>query len=231
MEFFTITERAKIITIVKYMISEGMEVAVEIQGTDERFTTRAIAIEEFLEGDRLIVEKLHPEEGNAIIQSASDSTFSFDVAERTVSFASKYIGLKGEHPDYGLIIEFPKAAQLEEKRREQRITNGMTEILSVEFTLEGDDKQYQLGVVNIGSSGIGFIVGKRNFDLFEKVKVGDRIRDITCFLPMATTTVDATVKHMTLMKEGRYRGCYLVGIESASLMEIEALQEELKKVE
>jgi hypothetical protein len=229
MEFFTIREKAKIITIVKYMVSEGMEVAVEIQGTDERFTTRAIAIEEFLEGDRLVVEKLYPEEGNSLIQSAPDLAFFFDVTGRTVSFATKYVGLHGEHPNYGLIIEFPAAVRLEEKRKEQRITDGMTKVLSVEFTLEGDEKQYQLSVVNIGSSGIGFIVEKRDFDLFEKVNVGDQIRDITFFLPIATMTVDATVKHMTLIKEGHYRGCYLVGIESDSLMEIEALQEELEK--
>jgi len=229
MEFFTIREKAKIITIVKYMISESMEVAVEIQGTDERFATRAIAIEEFLEGGRLVVEKLYPEEGNSLIQSAPDLVFSFDVKGRTASFAAKYVGLHGEHPSYGLIIEFPTAVQLEEKRKEQRITDGMTKVLSVEFTLEGDDKQYQLSVVNIGSSGIGFIVEKRNFDLFEKVNVGDQIREITCFLPMATMTVDATLKHMTLIKEGQYRGCYLVGIESGSLMEIEKLQEELER--
>jgi hypothetical protein len=229
MEFFAIREKEKIITIVKYMISEGMEVAVEIQGTDERFATRAIAIEEFLEGDRLVVEKLYPEEGNSLIQSAPDLVFSFDIKGRTASFAAKYVGLYDEHSSYGLIIEFPTAVQLEEKRKEQRITDGMTEILSAEFSLEGDDKQYQLSVVNIGSSGIGFIVEKKNFDLFEKVNVEDQIRDITCFLPLATMTIDATVKHMTLIKEGQYRGFYLVGIESDSLMEIEALQEELER--
>lgn len=231
MEFFTIDEKDKIITIVKYMISEGMEVAVEIQGTDERFFTRAIAIKEFLEGDRLIVEKLHPENGNTLIQSAPEVAFSFDVKDRSATFAAKYVGIHTEDPHYGLLIEFPTTVRLEEKRREKRITNGLTKLLSVEFSLEGDDKQYQLSVGNIGSSGIAFIVEKGDFDLFEKINVGDQIRDVTFFFPIATITIDATVKHMTLIKEGQFRGCYLVGIESSSLMELKEIQEELEKMQ
>lgn len=230
MEFFTIEEKEKIITIVKYMISEGVEVAVEIQGTDERFVTKAIAIKEFLEGDRLIVEKLYPEEGNSLIQSAPEMVFSFDVKGRSATFDTKYVGIHTEHPHYGLLIEFPATVRLEEKRREQRITNGLKKLLSVEFSLEGDDKQYQLNVGNIGSSGIGFIVEKRDFDLFKKINVGDQIQDVTFFLPIATMTIDATIKHMTLIKEGQFRGCYLVGIESSSLMELKELQEEIEKM-
>jgi len=231
MEFFTIEEKDKIITIVKYMISEGVEVEVEIQGTDESFATRAIAIKEFLEGDRIIVEKLHPENGNSLIQSAPEVVFSFDVKDRSATFATKYVGIHTEDPHYGLLIEFPTTVRLEEKRREERITDGLTKLLSVEFGLEGDDKQYQLSVGNIGSSGIGFIVEKGDFDLFEKINVGDQIRDVTFFFPIATITIDATIKHMTLIKEGQFRGCYLVGIESSSLMEIKELQEELEKMQ
>ena len=231
MEFFTIEEKDQIIKIVKYLISEGVEVGVEIQGTDEMFVAKVIAIKEFLEADRLIVEKLHPEEGNSLIQSAPEVAFSFDVKGRSANFATKYVGIHSEHPNYGLIVEFPTTVHFEEKRKEQRISSDLKKLLSVEFTLEGDDKPYQLGVVNIGSSGIGFIVEKRDFDLFEKLNVGDQIGDVTFFLPIATMTIDATVKHMTLVKEGEFRGCYLVGIESSSLMELEELQEEIEKMQ
>lgn len=230
MKFLTIKEKDKIIKIVKYLISEGAEVEVEIQGTDKSFATRAIAIKEFLETDRLIVEKLHPEEGNSLIQSAPEVVFSFDVKGRPATFATKYVGIHTEHPHYGIITEFPTTLRLQEKRRAQRISNDLSKLLSVELTLEGDDKQYQLRVVNIGSSGIGFIVEKRDFDLFKKINVGDQIQDVTFFLPIATMTIDATVKHMTLVKEGEFRGCYLVGIESNSLIEFKELQEELEKV-
>ena len=230
MDYFTIQEKDKIITIVRYLVSEGMEIEVEIQGTDEMFITRAIAIEEFPEGDRVIMEKLHPEEGNSLIQSAPDVVASFDIKGRSAVFATKYVDIHTVHPHYGFIVEFPSTIRLEEKRREQRISNNLKKILSVEFTMEGEGKQYQLGAVNVGSSGIGFIVEKKDFDLFQKIDVGDQIPNVTFFLPVATMTIDATVKHMTLVKEGEFRGCYLVGIESSSLKEFEELQEEIGKM-
>jgi hypothetical protein len=230
MEFFTVKEKEKIITIVKYLISEGVDVEVEIQGTDERFVTRAMAIKEVLEADRLIVEKLHPEEGNSLIQSAPEVIFSFDIKGRSATFATQYVGMHTEHPPYGLIAELPATIHLEEKRKEQRVSNGLKKILSVEFTMEDDNKQYQLNVVNIGASGIGFIVEKKDFDLFKKINVGNQIKNVTFFLPIATMTIDAMVKHMTLVKEGEFRGCYLVGIESSSLIEFKELIEEIEKM-
>jgi hypothetical protein len=231
MAFFTINEKAEVITIVNYLISEGLDITVEIQGKDEMFATRAIAIEEFFEGDSLIVEKLRPEEGNSFILSAPEVVLSFDLKGRRASCITKYMGVPTENPNYGLLFELPAMVQLEEMRREKRITDVMTKILSVEFSLEDEGKKYQLSVVNLGSAGLGLIVEKKDFDLFEKINVGDRIQDITVFLPVATMNTDATVKHMTLIKEGQFRGCYLVGIESSSLMELGELQGEQEKVE
>jgi hypothetical protein len=145
-------------------------------------------------------------------------------------FATRYVGIHTEHPYYGLIVEFPATVRIEEKRKEERISDGFAKLLSVEFSLEGDEKVYQLNVINIGSSGIGFIVEKANFDLFEKLNLGDHIRDIRFFLPIATITLDAVVKHMTLIKEGEFEGKYLVGIESDALMELEEIQEEIEKM-
>jgi hypothetical protein len=230
MEFFTVDEKASIITVVRYMISEGMEVRVEIQGTNEIFGTRAMAIKEFLEGDRIIVEKLYPQEGNTLIQSVPQVVLSFDVKGKVASFATTYMGLNNEAPHYGLILDIPDRIQLEEKRTEERVTDGLDELLSVAFSLEDDDKQYQLRAGNIGTSGIGLIVEKADFDLFEKISVGDLIRDIMVFLPVATMTIDAAVKHTTLIKEGQYRGCYLLGIESSSLADFKELRDEIEKM-
>lgn len=230
MDFFPIKDNARILTIVRYLISEGVEVEVEIQGTDERFATRAIAIKEDTNGARLIVEKLNPEEGNSLIQSTPDAVFSFDLRGRMGLFATRYVGMYTEHPYYGLAAEFPTTVRLEDKREEKRLSSGLTELLSVEFTMEGDDKQYQLKVFDIGPRGIGAIVEKEDFDLFKKINVGDPITNIRFFLPMATMTIDAMVRHTTLIKEGQFKGCYLMGIESDYLMEIEELQEELEKM-
>jgi hypothetical protein len=231
MAFFTIDEKVNIIIIVDYMIAEGLDVTVEIQGKDEKFGTKVIGLEEFFEGDSIIVERLRPEEGRSFILSDPKVVLSFDLKGRKASFTSTYVGVPKENPKDGLLFQLPATIQLEEMRREHRITDGMTKILSVEFSLEDEGKKYQLNVVNLGSAGLGLIVEKKDFDVFEKMNVGDRIKDIAVFLPVATMATDATVKHMTLIKEGKFRGCYLVGIESSSLMEIKELQEEIEKVE
>jgi len=230
MEFFTVDDKASIITIVRYMVSEGMEVKVRIQGADETFGTRVIAIKEFVEGDRIIVEKLYPQEGNTLLQSAPHMELSFDLKDKVATFATTFMGINSEAPLYGLMLDIPTSIQLEEKRSEERINEGLEKILSVSFTLEGGDKQYQLPVGNIGSSGIGLIVEKPNFDLFEKLQLGDLLRDIMIFLPVATMTIDAAVRHMTLIKEGQFRGCYLLGIEAASTTDFQELKDEIEKI-
>jgi hypothetical protein len=231
MTFFTIGEKEKIVTIVNYMISEGLDVTLQIQGNYEIFSTRVIAIEEGFEGSSIIVEKLRPEEGNSFITSSTEAILSFDLKGRKASFVAPYEGMYKESPNYGLLFGFPTDIQLEEIRKEQRLGNGMTKILSVEFSLEDEFKKYQLGVVNLGSAGLGLIVEKKDFDIFEKIKVGDKIKDMTLFLPMATMNTDAIIKHMTLIKDGQFRGCYLIGIESELIMEIEDIKEKLEKVE
>jgi hypothetical protein len=232
MEFFTVKERDKILSLIIHLISDGLEIAVEIHEVDEKFSTKVMAIneEEGSEVTRLIVEKLYPKEGNSLIQALPELVFSSEVKGRSCVFATRYVGIHTEHPHYGLLVEFPATVRVEDKRKEERLSSGFEKLLSVEFTLEGDEKLYQLKVINIGSSGIGFIVEKENFDLFEKVNVGDQIRDIRFFLPIATLTLDAVVKHMTLIKEGEFEGKYLVGIESGALMELKEIEEEIEKM-
>jgi hypothetical protein len=230
MDFFTVAEKASIITIVRYMISEVMEVKVAIQGTDEMFATRMIALKECVEGDCIIVEKLYPQEGNTLIQSAPNVVLSFDLKGKSATFAATYLGLNNEAPHYGLMLDIPTSIQLQETRHEERVTDGLHRILSVSFSLAGEDKQYQLSVGNIGVSGIGLIVEKADFDLFKRIDVGTHIPGVMIFFPVATMTIDAVVKHMTLIKDGQFRGCYLLGIESSSPADFKELQEEIEKL-
>jgi len=227
MELFTIKGEGKIVTVLDYLISKGVEISVGIQGSDEHFSTRVVKLRRDAQHTSLIIEKLYPESGNSLIQASPDVEFSFEMSGRWCIFATKYLGINTEYPEFGLIIDSPSSIQVEDRRREKRIKNGLTKLLSVEFTVEGDDKLYELKVIDIGSSGIGFIVEQDNFDLFEKISVGDQIRDLRFFLPKATLTVDAQVKHVTRITGGKFRGSYLVGIESGFLMELKKLKDEL----
>jgi len=230
MELITIGEKRKILTILDYLISKSVAISVEIQGSDEQFSTKVVRLNTEAGRSLFIIEKLYPESGNSLIQSSPDVQFSFEMSGGWCIFATKYLGINTEFPEFGLIADFPSSIQIEDRREEKRIKNDLTKFLSVEFTVEGDDKLYQLKVINIGSSGIGFIVEKEDFDLFEKINVGDSIRDLRFFLPRATLTVDAEVKHMTRITQGKFKGSYLVGIESGFLMQLKGLKDELGKI-
>ena len=229
MEFFAIGEKRRVLTVLDYLISKGVQISAKIQGSDEEFSTKVVKLKRDDGPSSLIIEKLYPESGNSLIQSRPDVQFSFEMSGSRCVIATKYLGINTEYPEFGLIVAFPSSIQVEDRRKEERIRNGLTKFLSVEFTVEGDDKLYHLKVINIGSSGIGFIVEEDDFDLFEKINVGDPIRDLRFFLRRATLIVDAEVKHVTRITAGKFKGSYLVGIESSFLMQLKTLKDELDK--
>lgn len=228
MSRFLVKEKRKILAILQHLISKRVEIFVEIHGTDERFSTRAVKLKRD-GGDNLIIEKLYPEPGNLLIQSYPDVVFSFELSESECVFATKYIGINTEYPEFGLIVGFPSTIEIEDKRGEERIENGLLEFLSVELTLEGDTKSYNLKAINLGASGIGLIIDRENFDLLEKVNVGDTVKGLRCFLAQATLTIDGTARHKTRITHGELKGSYILGIESGSIMDLEELRESLKK--
>jgi hypothetical protein len=229
MGFFTEREKGKILTVVEHLISKSVETSVGIQGSDEHFSTKVRKVKTDDGYSSLIIDKLYPETGNSLIQSSPDLQFSFEMSGSRCAFATRYLGINTDYPEFGLLVAFPTSIQIEDRRKEKRVKDGLMKFLLVEFNAEGDDKLYQLRIINIGSSGIGFIVEKDDFDLFNKINVGDSIRDLRFSLPKATLTVDAEVKHMTRMARGKFKGSYLVGIESGFLVQLKALKDELRK--
>ena len=229
MEFFAAREKKKILTIVNYLISKGVQISVEIQGGDEQFSTRVVKLNREPGRSTLIIEKLQPELGNSLIQSSPDVLFSFELSGRKCAFATKCIGINTEYPEFGLIVGFPSTIEIENKRRGERIENGLTKFLSVEFVVEGDTKVYHLKVIDVAATGLGLIVDKENFDLLKKVNVGDSIKGISFFLPYATLTVDAEVRHMTRITRGEFKESYILGIKSDFIMDLKELKERLKK--
>jgi len=229
MDLFPVKEKKKILAICDHLISKRVEISVKIEGSDAQFITKVLKVKSGKRRNHLIIEKLHPEAGNSLIQSSTEVLFTCEVSESKCVFATNYIGINTQYPEFGLIVGIPPTIQIEDKRREERIENGLTKFLSVEFRLEGDRKVYHLKVINLGPSGIGFIVDKENLDLLNKVTVGETIRNLRFFLPQATLTIDAEVKHVTPINQGESRGSYIVGIKSGFIMKLKELRERLEK--
>ena len=230
MDLFTIEEEKKTLTIIHHLISEKVEILVNIKGSDKQFTTKLVKVLKANGHGYLIIEKLYPEVGNSIIQSSADVVFSFALSGSTGVFHTKYRGINTQYPEFGLIVDFPATIQIEDKRGEERIENDLTKFLSAEFTLEGDSTVYQFKAVNLSSHGIGLIVDKKYFDLLDKINVGDTIKDLKLFLTVATLTIDGTVMHKTPMNQDELKGTYILGIKSDFIVDLKELENELKKV-
>jgi len=226
MELFNIEEEKKTLTVIHHLISEKVEIIVDIKESDKQFTTKLVKVNK---NGYLIVEKLYPEVGNSLIQSFPNVVFSFALSGGKGVFHTKYRSINTQYPEFGLIIDFPATIQIEDKRREQRIENNLTKFLSAEFTLEGDNTVYRLKAINLSAHGIGLVVDKKYFGLLGKINVGDTIKDLRLFLTIATLTVDGTVMHKTPMDMDEVKGSYILGIKSDFIVDIKELEDELKK--
>jgi hypothetical protein len=169
----------------------------------------------------MIIDKLIPEKGNALIQSVPNVTVGFIIKGNICRCSLKYIGISG-FPCIGFIMSFPESIQIAEKRVEERFTYETPEFVSVEFRLGENvkkDKLYTLNVLDYSKQGLGLLITQKDFDLLELLHKGDKIEDIAFFASWTMIKVSGAVRHITKFKDGKYKGCYILGIESPDIIE------------
>jgi hypothetical protein len=169
----------------------------------------------------MIIDKLIPEKGNALIQTVLHVTVRFIIKGNTCQCNLKYIGISG-FPNIGFIVSFPEKIQIAEKREEERFTYATPEFVSVEFKLGNDgnkEKLYELNVFDYSKHGLGLLITQKNFDLLKMLRKGDKIEDISFFASWTMIKVSGTVKHITKIEDGKYKGCYILGIDSPDIIE------------
>jgi hypothetical protein len=226
MAWLTLNNDQKILQVVNHLISEGTEIKIPMKEEKCVFHSKLIKVKqenplsEQGEEPQLIIEKLSPEKGNILIQSLDQVTVEFFIKDSLCRCNLAYIGIS-THPYIGFIVSFPESIIIEEKRREERFTYDTPELISVEFSLgkkSKKDKQYELNVLDCSEYGLGMIITQRDFDLLELLHKGDKLEDITFFATWAMIKVNGTVRHITKLEDGAYKGCYLLGIESPNVI-------------
>lgn len=220
-----IRDRRKIQEIFERMVSKSMELKVLIDEENVRFISRAIRlnpeeISSLGSEPELLIEKLFPETGNALIHSSSQVTLEFTIKEHFCRGRAKYVGVSNEYPYFGIMITLPRTLELtKDKRREKRYVYEMPDFVSVEFSIVGKDKVYDLSVMDCSMHGLGILITKKDFDLVHLLKPGDRIRDIVFYSKNAMIKVDGVVRHLSKMSKGKYKDSYMLGIESPEVIE------------
>lgn len=109
-----------------------------------------------------------------------------------------------------------------DKRKEGRFNYMMPEFIYAEFKLGKEpikDKVYNLKILDCSENGLGMVITQKDFDLLKILNEGDELKDISFFATWTVLKVDGTVRHKTMIQEGKYEGCYLIGIESQEMIE------------
>ena len=226
-KWHVLDKKQNILRILQKSVSKRTELKVRIRGAKNPFTSKLLMIVEAgtllelenLEIDtelQLIIEKLNPAKGDALIQSFPDVLMEFLVNENLCQCTSRNIGVSNISPHFGFIMRFPERLEILEKRREERARYEEPKMVSVEFRLptgQGKDRKYTLNVFDRSKHGFGLLVRKEDFGLLKILNPGDTLQNMTFYSESLMLKMDAVVRHKTRIEEGRYKGCYIVGIE------------------
>jgi hypothetical protein len=75
-----------------------------------------------------------------------------------------------------------------------------------------------LNILNYSDHGLGLLVAEKDFNLLQMLNPGDRILEITIFAEPALIHMDGIVRHKTRIEDGRFRGDYILGLESNTII-------------
>lgn len=230
MDLFLLKSRRKILAIINLIISKKVQTKVWINEEATPFTSSLIHYSSptgedltssaAFERAELIMQKLTPAQGNSLIQSSSDVLVECEFSQKSLRFTTRYIGISTEQPHFGIIVGFPDSLDIQDTRKEERAVLTMPDFISIEFKLgKAPGKEYQVGVIDCSSRGLGLLITEKDMELIKILKPGDKIKDMTCYAARAMITVDAEVKHITEIEEGNFKGQYIIGIESSEIIE------------
>jgi len=217
----------KIIKIIDHLISTKYDIKVIIKGESSPFTSKIINADQnypsLAQGTKpiIIIDRLLPEKGNNLIQSSETVVLKFVISDQQCICSAKYIGISSMPPFFGFILSMPEMIDVEDRRIEKRVVYDIPDFLLAEITLEKgtkEEKGFELDVIDCAAHGLGMIITEKDLDLLKRVKVGDVIKDINFYASRAMLKIDGTVRHLTRIEEGKFKGGYYIGIESKDII-------------
>lgn len=198
--------RQKIIGTVEYLIARGTEITIKIEGHEQPFISRIIEASygdtssNTEEESTLVIERLSPEEGNALFQSGSRMMALFSLRETSCRFNARCLSVPGEETDEGFVISFPESIDIREKRRRDRRGDEIPDFVSVVVKVKDEsrkDRTYELEIFDCTAYGLGILVRDKDIDILDRIEVGDKLRDITLYGAYTIVKVKGTARHKT----------------------------------
>lgn len=222
MTLYTAKDSQTIKETIEFLISQGREITIQIQGQVASYTSTIIKANcggvhsRYGNGPHLVIARLAPKGGNSSIKPGSPLVVKFLFTNTSCRFRTHYLGPRSDDPDSELVVGFPESIELPERRRRYRNSEEIPEFISVVLkSRKGSqkEKKYELAVLDYSKQGVGILVSEKDSELFEAVKEGDRLENITLFAPQTVVKVDGTVRHKSKRPGEEAEGCYVLGIQ------------------
>lgn len=124
--------------------------------------------------------------------------------------------------ELGTIEKTAPPAAKRATRRDKRFVPAIPDFAYAEFRVAGSsgrDKEVRLPVLNSSESGIGLLVERPNSALLKRIKPGTVLSDVTFYAEWTLIRVDAVVRHITPIQQGKHKGSHLLGVESQEIIE------------
>jgi DNA-directed RNA polymerase subunit RPC12/RpoP len=113
--------KEKLVDLFDFLISQEREITIQIEGNKTSYTSRIIkavygdVLSKVGKDDELVIEKLTPDTGNALLKLSPRLVIQFPLSDQTLKFDTNYLGESTNYPHIGLIVRFPDSVRIEER--------------------------------------------------------------------------------------------------------------------
>jgi hypothetical protein len=132
--------------LIDFLISNKREITIRIEGNKASYTSRIVKADYGDPSTRagkvneLIIEKLTPSTGNALLKLSPRLLIQFPLSDQTCEFDVNYLGESTDYPHIGLIVSFPDSVRIEERR-----IHDLDTLISLETDEEEEMKKPGIG--------------------------------------------------------------------------------------
>ena len=174
---------------------------------------------------RVFVQWLIPPEGNDLIQSANPVQIKFSFGKYSLAFTSYYVTRSLKHPYFGHILTYPESLVVADRRKHDRheVDSKASPLFAkAKISMRGGRIQkeaYDLEIFDISENGVGLLGGEELSDWLEQIGVGERLNEVELCAPWTIMRVGGTVRHKSMMRNGKYSGYHLLGVELDETLE------------
>jgi hypothetical protein len=111
---------------------------------------------------------------------------------------------------------------MDQERGKDRYAYERPDFVYVRFKIDKESEENRervLSVIDSSKTGLGMLITEKDSDLLQMLEKGDEIRDMAFFGAGLRIKEDGIVRHITKIKDGEYKGYYILGVYAPDITE------------